>query len=383
LSIEINCQKRQGKYKEDMRGQNNEPQAELYSYIPLEARIPANHPLRKIKEIIDSVLEEMDKEFDALYSHTGRPSVPPEMLLKSLFLQVLYGIRSEKLLLEQIDFNFLYRWFIGLKSDDRIWTETVFSKNRERLLNGEIADKLFIRVIALANKKKLISDEHFTVDGTLVEAWASLKSFQKKAEGKEDRKDDGDPGNPSVDFHGEKRKNTTHESKTDSEAKLYKKSKGQSAKLSYMGHVLMENRNGLAVGANATIAGYFAEHEAALEMIDSLETKKKKTLGADKHYDNDEFCDGLRSRNVTPHVAMNIHARKHSSAVDGRTTRHPGYEISQRKRKRVEEIFGWLKAFSILRRPHFRGLDRIEYLFKFAVSVYNILRIRNLLESTA
>ncbi len=362
-----------------MRGTDTQTQIEMYSYIPLETRIPAKHPLRKIREILDSVLEEMDKEFDALYSHTGRPSVPPEMLLKALFLQILYGIRSERLLLEQIDFNFLYRWFVGLKADDKIWDETVFSKNRERLLTGEIADKLFEKVIALANKKHLVSNEHFTVDGTLVEAWASLKSFQKKESEKKDRKDDGDPGNPSVDFHGETRRNDTHESKTDPEAKLYRKSKGQTAKLSYMGHVLMENRNGLAVGADATIAGYYAEHDAALVMIDEIETKGKKTLGADKHYDNDNFCDELRKRSVTPHVAMNVHARKHRSAIDGRTTRHEGYEVSQRKRKRVEEIFGWLKAFSIMRRPHFRGLDRIEYLFKFAVSVYNILRIRNIL----
>jgi len=362
-----------------MRGNDNQPQIEMYSYIPLETRIPANHPLRKIREIVDSVLEEMDKDFDALYSHTGRPSVPPEMLLKALFLQILYGIRSERQLLEQIDFNFLYRWFVGLKSDDKIWDETVFSKNRERLLKGEIADRLFEKVIALANRKNLISNDHFTVDGTLVEAWASLKSFQKKDTKKKNHKDDGDPSNPTVDFHGERRRNDTHESKTDSQAKLYRKSKGQTAKLSYMGHVLMENRNGLAVGVDATVAGYYAEHDAALRMIDELETKGKKTLGADKHYDNDDFCSEIRKRNVTPHVAVNIHARKFKSAVDGRTTRHPGYEISQRKRKRVEEIFGWLKAFSIMRRPHFRGLDRIEYLFKFAVSVYNILRIRNIL----
>jgi transposase len=363
-----------------MRGPQDKTQEELYSYIPIQARIPANHPLRKIEEIVDSVLEAMSKDFDALYSHTGRPSVPPEMLLKALFLQVLYGIRSERQLLEQIDFNFLYRWFIGMKADDKIWNESVFSKNRERLLNGEIADKFFERVIVLANKKNLISDEHFTVDGTIVEAWASLKSFQKKDK-KKKRKDDGDPGNPSVDFHGEKRKNDTHESTTDPEAKLYKKSSGQTAKLSYMGHILMENRNGLAVGADATLAGYFAEHESALAMVDKFRTKKKKTLGADKHYDNDDFCSELRKRNITPHIAMKIHARKFKSAIDGRTTRHPGYEVSQWKRKRVEEIFGWLKAFSILRRPHFRGLDNIDYLFKFSVAVYNILRIRNLLEA--
>jgi transposase len=365
-----------------MRGQNSETQEDLYSYIPLEARIPAKHPLRKIKEIIDSVLEEMDQEFDALYSHTGRPSVPPELLLKALFLQVLYGIRSERLLLEQIDFNFLYRWFVGLKADTRIWDETVFSKNRERLLKGEIADKLFERVIAIAERKKLISNEHFTVDGTLVEAWASLKSFQKKDDD-EKRKDDGDPGNPSVDFHGEKRSNATHESKTDPESNLYKKSKGARAMLCYMGHVLMENRNGLAVGAETTVSGYYAEHEAALSMIDTLDGENRKTLGADKHYDNENFCEELRARKVTPHVAMNIHSRRHQSAIDERTSRHPGYEISQRKRKRVEEIFGWLKEFSILRRPHFRGRERIGYLFKFALSVYNIVRIRNLIEASA
>ena len=320
-----------------MRGPEDNHQSDIYSYIPLETQIPAKHPLRKIREIVDSVLESMSKDFDTLYSHTGRPNVPSETLLKALFLQVLYGIRRERLLLEQIDFNFLYRWFVGLRADDKIWDDTVFTKNRQRLLNGEIADQFFEKVIALANKKDLISDEHFTVDGTLIEAWASLKSFQKKDKN-DKRKDDGDPGNHSVDFHGEKR-------------------------------------------SNATIAGYYAEHDVAIEMIDELKTKKQKTLGADKHYDNDDFCAELRERNVTPHVAMNIHARKHKSAIDGRTTRHPRYEVSQRKRKRVEEIFGWLKAFSIMRRPHFKGLDRIEYLFKFSVAAYNVLRIRNLLEA--
>jgi transposase len=363
-----------------MRGKKTSKQVELYSYIPIEARIPANHPLRGIKEIIDSVLEELDKDLNTLYSHTGRPSIPPEMLLKSLLLQILYGIRSERILLEQIDFNFLYRWFIGLKADDAIWNESVFSKNRKRLLDGKIADRFFEKVIAVAQKYKLISSEHFTVDGTLIEAWASLKSFQK-TESPEDRKDDGDPGNPSVDFHGEKRNNKTHRSTTDPDAKLYRKSKGQAAKLNFMGHVLMENGNGLAVGADMTIAGYYAEHEAALAMIDELDSKKRKTLGADKHYDNDSLCDSLRERKVTPHVAQNIHARKHGSAIDGRTIRRAGYEISQQKRKRVEEIFGWLKEFSILRRPHFRGLKRLEYLFRFAVSMYNVLRIRNILEA--
>lgn len=360
-----------------MKGKYEASQQEMYSYIPLETRIPAKHPLRKIKEIVDSVLEEMETDFNALYSHTGRPSIPPEMLLKALFLQVLYGIRSERLLLEQIDFNFLYRWFVGLKADDMLWNESVFSKNRERLLKGKIADRFFEIVIQFATEQDLVSDDHFTVDGTLVEAWASLKSFQKNDDS-DKRSDDDDKGNPTVDFHGEKRSNKTHHSRTDPESKLYRKSKGQTAKLSYMGHVLMENRNGLAVGSEMTMAGYYAEHDAALTMLERLPGKSQKTLGADKHYDNNNFCDELRKLKVTPHVAQNIHTRKHFSAVDGRTIRHPGYAISQRKRKRVEEIFGWLKQFSLLRRPHFRGLKKLKYQFAFSVGVYNVLRIANL-----
>lgn len=365
----------------DMRGNDN-TQTEMFSYIPLEKRVPKNHPLRRMKEIIDDALEKMSKDFDTLYSHTGRPSIPPEMLIRALFLQVLYGIRSERQIMEHLEFNLLYRWFVGLKADDKLWDETVFTKNRERLFGGASIDILFEKVLEIARKKQLLSSDHFTVDGTLVEAWASLKSFKQKDENIS-RKDDGDFGNPSVDFHGEKRSNDTHESTTDPESKLYRKSKGQGAKLSFMGHVLMENRNGLAVGAVATIAGYYAEHDAAIDMLDDLGTKRRKTLGADKHYDNEEFCRKLRERKVTPHVARNIHSRKHTSAIDGRTTHHAGYEISQRKRKRVEEIFGWLKAFGILRRPHFRGLIRIENFFKFNVLVYNILRIRNILSYQA
>jgi transposase len=364
-----------------MRGQS-ETQTEMFSYIPLEMRVPKDHPLRGMKEIIDEVLEEMSTIFDGLYSHTGRPSIPPEMLIKSLFLQVLYGIRSEKQILDHLEFNLLYRWFVGLKADDKIWDETVFSKNRDRILGEEVINVLFSKVIAVANKKNLLSKEHFTVDGTLLEAWASLKSLKKK-DGSDDRKDDGDSGNPSVDFKGEKRSNKTHESSTDPEAKIYTKSKGTAAKLFFMGHLLMENRNGIPVEVDTTIASFHAEHEAALTMFDNLGTKRKKTLGGDKHYDDDPFCEQLRERKITPHVAQNIHARKHSSAVDGRTTRHSGYEISQQKRKRVEEIFGWLKAFGIVRRPHFRGLQRMKSFFKFAVSVYNILRIRNLTAITA
>lgn len=269
-----------------------------------------------------------------------------------------------------------------MKADDKIWDETVFSKNRERLLRGKIIDRLMEVLIDYARKSKLTSDEHFTVDGALVEAWASLKSFKNK-DNPDDTDDDGDSGNPSVNFHGEKRSNTTHQSTTDPQSKLYRKSKGQAAKLCYMGHVLMENRNGPAVGVTATLAGYYAEHEAAIEMVEKLKGKKRRTLGADKHYDNDDFCDKLRIKNITPHAARNIHSRKFGSAIDGRTINNLGYEISQRKRKIVEEIFGWLKQFSIMRRPHFRGLRSIEYLFKFAVVVYNTLRIANLLDQAS
>jgi transposase len=365
-----------------MRGEKTATQVELFSYIPMETRIPAKHPLRRLRELVDGVLSEMSRRFDEVYSHTGRPSIPPETLLKASFLQVLYGIRSERLLLEQIEFNWLYRWFVGLTADDAIWDETVFTKNRDRLLSGEVADLFFQRVIAIAEQKKLVSKDHFTVDGTLIEAWASLKSLKKK-DSDEKNKDDGDLGNPSVDFHGEKRSNHTHESSTDPESKIYTKSKGVAAKLNYMGHVLMENRNGLAVQTAVTQAGYHAEHDAALDMLDEQGGLNRKTLGGDKHYDNNEFCSQLRGMNVTPHVAQNIHARKHRSAVDGRTTRHPGYEISQRKRKRVEEIFGWLKQFGPMRRVHYRGKRKVEFFFKFAVAVYNLLRIHNLTEVLA
>ncbi len=359
-----------------MRGKTT-TQTEMFSYIPLETRVPKNHPLRKMKEIIDDVLETMSKNFDGIYSHTGRPSIPPEMLIKALFVQYLHGIRSERLLLEQIDFNLLFRWFVGLSADDKVWDETVFSKNRDRLLGEEIIQKLFLQIVKIADKKGLLSSEHFTVDGTLLQSWASLKSLKRK-DGVDNTTDDGDKGNPSVDFHGEKRSNETHESSTDPEAKLYTKSKGAAAKLSYMGHALSENRNGLVVRAVITPAGYYEEHTAALEMIDSIKTKTHKTLGADKHYDNDDFCNKLRKRKVTPHVAQNIHTKKHTSAIDGRTTRHPGYAVSIRKRKRVEEIFGWLKEHSLMRRPHFRGQKKIGAAFIFSVSVYNIVRIQNL-----
>ena len=363
-----------------MRGQAR-VQNELFSYIPLESRVPSDHPLRRLRELADGVLEGMSQEFDAIYSATGRPSIAPEMLLKALFLQVLYGIRSEYQLLEQIRFNLLYRWFVGLGPDNKVWDESVFTKNRERLLDGEIADVFFSAVVKLADSKGLVSEQHFTVDGTLIEAWASLKSFQPKSEDGDDTgsHDDGDPGNPSVDFHGQTRSNATHQSRTDPDAKLYRKSKGTTAKLNFTGNIMMENRHGLAVGAMVNQAGYYAEHDAALEMAIVQGKPQDRTLGADKHYDNDYLCTALKILKIRPHVAQNIHSHKKTSAVDKRTTRHEGYAVSQKKRKRVEEIFGWLKQWSIMRRSHFRGLGRLSFQFKFSVATYNLLRISNIL----
>jgi transposase len=362
-----------------MRGKNLD-QPSFFYHANIEDRIPKKHPLRKIRALVDPILKNMSGKFDEIYSSLGRPSIPPENLLKAMLLQYLYGIRSERLLLEQIDYNLLYRWFLDLAPDKNVWDETVFTKNRDRLLAGEVADLFFTEVIALADKNKLLSDDHFTADGTLIEAWASLKSLKPKEEKAKDKNDDGDKGNPSVDFHGEKRTNETHESSTDPDSKIYTKSKGSAAKLSYMGHVLMENRNGLAVGATVNKAGYYAEHDAALEMLDDLPGNNKKTLGADKHYDDYDFCDELKGRNITPHIAANVHSHRFHTAIDGRTLASTSYKISQRKRKRVEEIFGWAK-WGVLRRPHFRGLKKIAFVFKFAMASYNLLRISNIFEA--
>lgn len=360
-----------------MRGEKRE-QIEAFSYIPLESRVPPDHPLRRIRALVEEALKGLHRKLDGLYSRTGRPSIPPEMLLKALLLQVLYTIRSEGQLIEHLKYNLLYRWFVGLAPDDRVWDETVFSKNRDRLLEGEIAESFFSAVLEEAEKRALVSQEHFTVDGTLVDAWASLKSFQRKGKDKKSPPSD-DPGNPSVNFRGERRKNDTHESTTDPESKLYTKAAGQTAKLSYMGHVVMENRNGLAVASEVTQAGYHAEAEAALEMAETISGKGRKTLGADKHYDQESFCEKLRKQGITPHVAQNVHSRRRTSYVDGRATRHKGYDISLRKRKLVEEIFGWLKTIGLIRRPHFRGKRKIRFVFTFALAVYNLLRISNLI----
>jgi transposase len=359
-----------------MRGRSNQ-QISMFSVIPIDSWIEEGHPLRGISERVEPILDSLSSEFDAIYSFTGRPSIPPEQLLKALLLQVLYTIRSEGQLLEHLRFNLLYRWFVGLAPDSRIWDETVFSKNRDRLLNGNIASKFFQKILELAETEDLISKDHFSVDGTQIQAWASFKSFQSKDQ---DRKPGGgkdDPGNPSVDFHGEKRSNATHESKTDPESRLYKKSKGSEAKLSYQGHAMMENRNGLIVDARLTQADGTAERDAAIGMAANIPGEHRKTVGADKAYDTKDFVAVMGVLRVTPHVAQNVN-RKGGSAIDERTTRHEGYEISQRKRKLIEEVFGWLKTVGPMRRPHFRGLKRMSWWFKFSVAVYNLLRIRNL-----
>jgi transposase len=360
-----------------MRGNHSYQQEDMFSYISMESVIPLGHPIRRIKELVDPIFEKLSPEFDKIYSTKGRPSIPPEQLLKALLLQVLFTVRSERQLIEQLHYNLLYRWFVGLGMSGAVWDQSTFVKNRDRLLEGEIADKFFREVVAFAEKKKLISKEHFSVDGSIVHAWAGLKSFQEK-EKLEARAKDPDDRNPSVDFRGERRSNETHESKTDPEAKLYTKSPNEAAKLSYMGHAMTENRNGLVVDARLTVPGYHEEPMAALEMAMGLEGEQRKTIGADKHYDQPYLCESLQSMGVTPHVAQNIHARKHSSAIDGRTTRHEGYEVSQRKRKRIEEVFGWLKTIGLMRRPMFRGRKRLEFAWVFALSCYNLVRIKNL-----
>jgi transposase len=353
-----------------MRGDDRQQQ-EMWSYISAEERVPQDHPLRAMRKIVNAVLRDLSPMFERLYSGTGRPSIPPERLLRALLLQMLYTIRSERLLMEQLDYNILFRWFVGLEMDDRVWAPTVFTKNRDRLLDGEVAEAFFHQVLEEARKRKLLSDEHFTVDGTLIEAWASLKSFQKKQGPPSDR--DDDPGNPTVNFHGEKRKNDTHASTTDPESRLFTKSSGKAAKLSYMGHVLMENRNGLVVKARLTQATGTAERDAAVEMLGDLGGSQRVTLGADKGYDTRGFVDSCRELGVTPHVAQ-----RQRSAVDHRTTRHDGYVISQRVRKRVEEIYGWMKTIGLMRKTRHRGKRRVGWAFVFAAAAFNLVRIRNL-----
>lgn len=358
-----------------MRGFDNQ-QSAMYSYLSPEQRVPADHPLRPIREMVDRALKELSRKFNEIYSATGRPSIPPEKLLRALLLQVLYTVRSERLLMEQLEYNLLFRWFVGLNMDEPVWVPTVFSKNRDRLLEGDVAERFFDGVLGQAREADLLSDEHFSVDGTLIEAWASQKSFQRKDRGEGPPADD--PGNPTVNFHGEKRSNDTHESTTDADARLARKSGGHEAKLAYCGNVLIENRNGLVVDTELLQCNGTAERDAALLMAERLDGTDRVTLGADKGYDTKEFVKEMRAINVTPQVAQNNN-RPGGSAIDERTTRHAGYQVSQQKRKRIEEVFGWLKTVASLRKTRHRGVQKVGWVFTFAAAAYNLVRMRNLL----
>jgi transposase len=335
--------------------------------------------------MVDEALEEISPRFAAIYADVGRPSIPPERLLRALLLQILYSIRSERLLMEQMDYNLLFRWFVGLGMDDPVWSATTFTKNRERLLAGDVAEAFFDAVLGQARKRRLLSPEHFSVDGTLVEAWASHKSFVPRQEGRPNsrkkrrdrarRGDDDDRGNPTVDFRGQRRRNDTHASTTDPEARLARV-KGKESKLCYQGHVLIENRNGLVVNSRLTQASGYAEREAALEMLDEVPGDHRITLGGDRGFDTQDFVEGCRERNVTPHVAQ--HTTKRASRIDHRTTRHAGYGVSQRRRKVVEEVFGWMKTVGLMRKLRHRGAARVGWVFTFTAAAYNLVRMRNL-----
>ena len=358
-----------------MRGTDYQ-QSAMFSYLSPEERVPAHHPLRAIRAMTDVSLEELSAVFQRLYAATGRPSIAPEKLLRALLLQVLYTVRSERLLIEQLQYNLLFRWFVGLNMDEEVWVPTVFSKNRDRLLAGDVAQRFFAGVLQQARAGNLLSDEHFTVDGTLIEAWASQKSFRPKNENDPPPADD--PGNPTVNFHGEKRSNETHQPTTDPDARLARKSSGHEAKLAYCGNVIIENRNGLVVDTELLPCSGTAEREAAESMVERLQRKGRVTLGADKGYDTREFVKKMRQKKVTPHIAQN-HKRPGGSALDRRTTRHAGYQVSQRKRKRVEEVFGWQKTGGGLRKTRHRGAGRVGWMFTFVAAAYNLVRLRKLL----
>jgi len=373
--------------EEAMRGAD-EQTAALFSYVRCEARVPGDHPLRPIRSIVDEALEVLSAEFDRLYAKDGRPSIAPEKLLRALLLQAFYSIRSERQLMEQLDYNLLFRWLVGLAMDAPVWDPTVFTKNRDRLLDGEVAAKFLAAVLGQTRVKALLSDDHFSVDGTLIEAWASIKSFRAK-----DGSDDppGPGRNAERNFHKQKRSNETHQSTTDPQAKLYRKGDGQPAKLCFMGHVLMENRNGLLVGAQLDQASGTAEREEALKLIDAHRplargtARRRITLGADKAYDVADFIAALRERPVTPHIAIDGHLSKtgkpRKTAIDARTTHHPGYAISQVIRKRIEESFGWIKTVAVLRKTRHRGIARVGWMFTLAAAAYNLVRIPKLLDA--
>jgi transposase len=376
-----------------MRGAESET-ASLFSYVSCEARVPADHPLRVIRAIVDEALDVLSGRFEALYSSQGRPSIPPEKLLRALLLQAFFGLRSERQLMEQLNYNLLFRWFVGLSMDAPVWDASTFSKNRERLLEGDVARQFLVAIISQPRIKALMSDEHFSVDGTLIQAWASQKSFQPKTGAPPPADNDEPPASPPLggrnadrDWRGQKRGNETHASKTDPDARLARKSDGQSSILAYAGHVLMENRNGLVADACLTHASGTAERDAALSMLDRWEGKQRITLGADKGYDVTAFVMALRDRQVTPHVAADRRVSKHGvqrhSEIDGRTTRHAGYAISQRIRKRIEEVFGWKKSAAGTRQTKFRGLERVRWSFTLTAAAYNLIRLPRLLATAA
>lgn len=359
-----------------MRGADDQP-GSMFSYVSLEERVPPDHPLRAIRRITDRALARLSPQFGALYVNFGRPSIPPEQLLRALLLQALYTIRSERQLIEQIEYNLLFRWFVGLGMDDAVWAPTTFTKNRDRLLDGDIAAAFFDAVLIHADTERLLSDEHFTVDGTLLEAWASQKSFRP-------RDDEPTPGggNPTVNFRGEPRRNATHQSTTDPDARLYKKGHGQQARLGYLGHVLMEHRSGLIVQATVTPADGHGERDAALMMLADRPGAQRITVAADKAYDTRDFIADLRAMRVTPHIAQFPKTLRRGSAIDGRTTRHAGYAVSQRKRKLVEQGFGWMKTVGGLRKLRHRGGRLVTWIFTFTAAAYNIVRMRRLLPAT-
>jgi len=361
-----------------VRGEDNRS-GSLFSYVDLEHRIRRDHPLRTIKTLVDEALVSLDGRFGEIYSEIGRPSIPPEQLLRAMLLQAFYSVRSERQLMERLDFDLLFRWFVGLGIDDPVWDASTFSKNRDRLLEGSLAAAFLNAVLAIPRVKRLLSQDHFSVDGTLVAAWSSMKSFRPKEGTPPDTPQPPSGGrNADVDFHGHRLSNETHQSTTDPEARLYRKGRGREAKLCFMAHALMENRNGLIVDGCVTQASGHAERTAALAMIEKRADRPGRiTLGADKGYDAEDFVNELRSMNVTPHIAQNTAGRR--STIDGRTTRHPGYAISQRIRKRIEEGFGWGKEFGLLRRIRVRGRERVDMIFTVSAAACNLIRLPKLL----
>jgi transposase len=350
----------------------------MFSYLSPEAFVPPNHPLRAIRPLVNAALDRLSPDFAKIYSAFGRESIAPEKLLRALLLQAFFSVRSERQLMEQLTYNIMFRWFVGLSMDASVWDVTVFTKNRDRLLEGDIAHRFLAAILIDPQVKPLLSDEHFSVDGTMIEAWASIKSFKPKD-------GSGEPPaagrNSEVDFRGQPRSNETHASTTDPDARLYKKAAGQAAKLCHLGHVLMENGNGLVVAAAVTKASGTAEREAAIEMVGALEGSHRITVGGDKAYDTADFVADIRELGVTPHVAQNTNGRR--SAIDGRTTRHRGYGVSQKKRKRIEEVFGWIKSSAGFRKTRHRGTERVGWMFTLNAAAYNLVRLPKLLGATA